>query len=78
MGGREGWGGGKSGSEDKSEQRKVERVSQLRLSENCGRMRSSQTKNGGGGGTVCSESFLRSPGAFLSWVRAPPPALWPH
>ncbi|GFN89764.1 hypothetical protein PoB_001627000 [Plakobranchus ocellatus] len=32
---------------------------------------------GGLGGTVASESALRSAGTFLSRVRAPPPAPWP-
>ncbi|GFO49101.1 hypothetical protein PoB_007560600 [Plakobranchus ocellatus] len=32
---------------------------------------------GGVGGTVASESTLRSAGTLLSWVRAPPPAPWP-
>ncbi|GFO22663.1 hypothetical protein PoB_004916800 [Plakobranchus ocellatus] len=32
---------------------------------------------GGVGGTVASESALRSAGTILSRVRAPPPAPWP-
>ncbi|GFO49796.1 hypothetical protein PoB_007630100 [Plakobranchus ocellatus] len=32
---------------------------------------------GGVGGTVASESALRSAGTLLSRVRAPPPAPWP-
>ncbi|GFO38112.1 hypothetical protein PoB_006461700 [Plakobranchus ocellatus] len=33
--------------------------------------------NGGVGGTVASESALRSAGTILSRVRTPPPAPWP-
>ncbi|GFO17225.1 hypothetical protein PoB_004373000 [Plakobranchus ocellatus] len=34
-------------------------------------------KFGGVGGTVASESALRSAGTFLPRIRAPPPAPWP-
>ncbi|GFO14956.1 hypothetical protein PoB_004146100 [Plakobranchus ocellatus] len=37
----------------------------------------SSTPHGGVGGTVASESALRSAGTLLSRVRAPPPAPWP-
>ncbi|GFO16771.1 hypothetical protein PoB_004327600 [Plakobranchus ocellatus] len=41
------------------------------------RREQSAAGRGGVGGTVASESALRSAGTFLSRVRAPPPAPWP-
>ncbi|GFN97836.1 hypothetical protein PoB_002434200 [Plakobranchus ocellatus] len=49
----------------------------------CGTMAQRNSRHAGGtwilciGGTVASESALRSAGTLLSWVRASPPAPWP-
>ncbi|GFO07242.1 hypothetical protein PoB_003374700 [Plakobranchus ocellatus] len=43
-----------------------------------GKQGSGKSAMGGVGGTVASESALRSAGTLLSRVRAPPPASWPE
>ncbi|GFO44625.1 hypothetical protein PoB_007113000 [Plakobranchus ocellatus] len=48
------------------------------MSTSTNKMLSIDVDNRGVGGTVASESALRSAGTLLSRIRAPPPAPWPY